>query len=34
LVKIESEVEHDELIKELSTRIEVNNLYMKPKKCK
>ena len=34
LVEIESEVGHDELIKELLTRIEVNDLYMKPKKCK
>ena len=34
LVEIESRVEHDKLMKELSTRIEVNDLYINLKKCK
>ncbi len=34
LVEIESGVEHDKLMKELSTRIEVNDLYINLKKCK
>ena len=34
LVEIESGVGHDKLMKELSTRIEVNDLYINLKKCK
>ena len=34
IIGIESEEEHDELVVEVIKRLEENNLYVKPKKCK
>jgi len=34
LIGIESKKEHDKLVKEVLTRIEANNLYVKLEKCK
>jgi len=34
LVGTESKKEHDELVEEILTQMEENNLYMKLKKCK
>jgi len=33
LVKIETEDDHDEIVKEILKRLEENNLYIKPEKC-
>ena len=32
MIRTESEEEHDELVKEISRRLEENNLYVKPEK--
>jgi len=34
IVGMEDEEEHDELVAEIIKRLEKNNLYMKPEKCK
>jgi len=34
LVRTEIEKEHDELVEEILRRLEKNDLYVKPKKCK
>jgi len=34
MVGTESEEEHDELVKEILRRMEENDLYVKPEKCK
>ena len=34
IVETEIEEEHDELVKEILKRLEENNLYMKPEKCR
>ena len=34
IIGMESEEEHDELVAEVIKRLEENNLYMKPEKCK
>ena len=34
IVEIEIEEEHDELVEEILKRLEENNLYMKPEKCR
>ena len=34
IVGIESEEEHNELVEKVIKRLEENNLYMKPEKCK
>jgi len=34
IVGTETEEEHDELVAEVIRRLEENNLYMKPEKCK
>jgi len=33
LVRTENEKKHNEVVEEILRRIEVNNLYLKPKKC-
>ena len=33
LVKIETEDDHDEIVKEILKRLEESNLYIKPEKC-
>ena len=34
IIGIEGEEEHDELVEEIVRRLEENNLYVKPEKCK